>query len=302
MAPKRMAKGRSAAGKKRSAADAINHSYSVKPSKRAQSEPKAKVNKPPFSGNRSASEGDIPRRQPPTPRSSFRKSPGKTPFELKRSVRFNSDVESSDGKISPVSPATSLFHPARQYRHRGTGGFGMLNSNSDAKGSSSQEREPKLGDNESKSTRKGEQQPSRSEENYKMPAKRPETIQEVGAAIKGLKQELREYAHETFGFELNHAQKSCFSLSAMAEKNPHLMLYVNYITDASKYGWERLFTDREQRCHLASALVGKVMETHILDHTFFGASESTLDRAHEIDSEQINGDGNQRLFGRNVSA
>ena len=121
--------------------------------------------------------------------------------------------------------------------------------------------------------------------------KRPETIEEMKVAVKNLKTEIGRFAQATFDFDLDEERRSNFSLSEIAKTHPFLMRYTNNIADASKYGWEKLFTDGSQRRHLAAAIVGKVMETHILDHTFFGAEDDVLQNIHGQETGMLDHDG-----------
>ena len=121
--------------------------------------------------------------------------------------------------------------------------------------------------------------------------KLPASIEEMRIAVKELKQDIRNYVSTFYTFSIPEQGKQVFSIAELVLKSPCLFRYVNNVADSSKYGWERLFLDETSRGHLAFALIGKVIQTHILEHTYFGASEDALARLHAMDLERINLDG-----------
>ncbi len=86
---------------------------------------------------------------------------------------------------------------------------------------------------------------------------------------------------------------SSLSLSSLANTNPELMEYANYLSSCGFSSWEDVFNER--RGELVYGILGKMIDVHVFGCEMFGASEEEEMELAGWDEGLVNDDGTSPL-------
>ncbi|KAL8864201.1 MAG: hypothetical protein Q9198_010025, partial [Flavoplaca austrocitrina] len=113
----------------------------------------------------------------------------------------------------------------------------------------------------------------------------PQNPEQISKCYQDLRSAAWEWAKETF----DHGPLNRLNLMQLAETNPQLMKYINSTTASPQLtDWETWIGKR--KAAIVYAILGKVIEVHVLGEEFFGASESQKAHLRKWDREKMDWD------------
>jgi hypothetical protein len=107
-------------------------------------------------------------------------------------------------------------------------------------------------------------------------APRALTLEEASDALIALRDQVRAFSTEHFGYEMTCKARREWPLADLQDKYPEFVANCAYVADGSQYGWRKLFTESYCRPHLVNGLLAHYLVEHVFKHTCFGLSEKEL--------------------------
>ncbi|KAK2762195.1 hypothetical protein FQN54_001204 [Arachnomyces sp. PD_36] len=128
---------------------------------------------------------------------------------------------------------------------------------------------------------------------FKPQPKLPRTDLEFERETRSLKHNIKKYCKEYYGYQVTDEERKAFNLANLAQKNPELMEFVEYVADGGD-NWKDLFTSGLYRWNLAYGVLCFVLQKWVFSHTMFGATEEQLSSVQKIDMQFLMRDAFER--------